>query len=451
MKKKLFSLVGRPNVGKSSLFNRLCGKRISITDDEKGTTRDRIYGTVEAFGSSFDLVDTGGIGSSSLFAEKVEEQAIEAIKESDAIIMVIDGIEGVTHKDKEISELLFKYNKPIYLTVNKIDNFNQIDHSNELYSLGTDKVIFVSALHGYQIAELIQLLSEKFPSNQKEEDVSEKNRIKIALIGRPNVGKSTLFNQITGENRSIVSLYAGTTRDSVNIDISIKDIHLSLIDTAGFRRKKSEQGSVEKFAALRTKNAIERADIILLLLDAREGMTSQEKKIARKIEIEGKGCILIFNKWDLVEGYRMEHCLKSFRHESPFLDYCPAIFTSATTGRNIPKIIEKIKEVDFYQTQRVPTPELNQFLQESIAAYPPPTLEGKRLRIYYMVQTGIRPPTFVLFTNCSESKLKTYKRYLIHQLRKRYQFVGNPLLFLFRNKKEETKSTHAREKKIITD
>ena len=438
MKKFKLALVGRPNVGKSALFNRLCGARISIVDDEEGTTRDRIYGIADFFGHPIDVIDTGGIAANPdiPFQEGIQRQAEVAIEEADTIVMVVDGQVGVTPADEHVAQFLLRCNKPVCLAVNKVDDHNQQENAFDFYRLGFEKVVPISASHGFQIAELLETAFEGFSFENQDEAVND-GSIKVAIVGRPNVGKSTLLNTLLSEDRSVVSPIAGTTRDAIDAHVAIDGIPLTLIDTAGIRRKRAEHDAVEKFAAIRTERAIERADICVLILDAKEGMTTHDKRIASMIEQAGKACILIFNKWDLVEGYRMEHCLKSLRYDTAFLSHCPVLFISAITGRNVSKIIKEITEVRKFQQMRITTGQLNKFVERAIQTYHPPMIQGKRLRIYYMAHVETQPPTFVLFVNYPKLMLETYKRYLITQFREVYKFTGNPLQFVLRNRQRE--------------
>ena len=441
MKKFKLALVGRPNVGKSALFNRLCGQRISIVDDEEGTTRDRIYGQADFFGHMIDVIDTGGIATDPNipFQEGIQRQAELALEEADSIVMVVDGQVGVTPADEHVAHLLLKRGKPVCLAVNKVDDFSHRDQAYEFYRLGIEKLLPISATHGFQIAELLEMAFEGF-SFPEDEEAADDDSIKVAIVGRPNVGKSTLLNYLISDERSVVSPIAGTTRDAIDAHMTIEGTKLTLIDTAGIRRKRAEHDAVEKFAAIRTEQAIERADICLLVLDAQEGMTTHDKRIASMIEAAGKGCILIFNKWDLVKGFRMEHCLKSLQYDTAFLTHCPTLFVSALTGRNLSKLIEEIRKVQEGRKLRITTGQLNKFIERALQAYHPPMIQGKRLRIYYMAHVETQPPTFVLFVNYPKLMLETYKRYLVSQFRETYQFAGNPLIFLLRARRREEKS-----------
>jgi GTP-binding protein len=436
MKKLKLALVGRPNVGKSALFNRLCGARISIVDDAEGTTRDRIYGEADFFGKKIDVIDTGGIATdpSIPFQEGIQRQVGLALEEADTIVMVVDGRLGVTSADEAVARLLRRQGKPVCVAVNKIDDLAMTDNIYDFYRLGIEKVIPISATHGNQVAELLESAFAELTFEQIE-PVIEQRPVRVAIVGRPNVGKSTLLNYLLAEERSVVSPVAGTTRDSIDATVTLDGTEFVLIDTAGIRRKHAEHDTVEKFAAIRTERAIERSDICLLLVDAQEGMTTQDKKIAHMIEQAGKGCILIFNKWDLVKGYRMEHCLKSLREDTAFLSHCPALFVSAISGRNLSKLAEQILEVRKYQIERITTGQLNKFIERAIQVYHPPMIQGKRLRIFYMAHIETQPPTFILFVNYPKLMLETYKKYLIGKFRETYKFTGNPLLFILKNRK----------------
>ncbi len=434
MKKFKLALVGRPNVGKSALFNRLCGKRISIVDDAEGTTRDRIYGEADFFGQPIQVIDTGGwaLDPNLPFQEGIQRQVELAIEEADTIVMVVDGQVGVTPTDAFVAQFLIRHGKPVCLAVNKVDDLSQSEKGYDFYSLGIEKLLPISATHGLQIAELLEAAFEGF-SFTREDELPDSSSIKVAIVGRPNVGKSTLLNYLLSEERSVVSPIAGTTRDAIDAHVTIDGTELTLIDTAGIRKKKAEHEVVDKYAAVRTQQAIERADICLLILDAEEGITSHDKRIASMIEEAGKGCIILFNKWDLVKGFRMEHCLKSLHFDTAFLTHCPTLFASATTGRNLTKLIHEIRAV--HQEIRITTGQLNKFLEKATQAYHPPMIQNKRLRIYYMAQVETKPPTFVLFVNYPKLMLETYRRYLVHQFRETYAFKGNPLVFHLRARK----------------
>lgn len=433
------AIVGRPNVGKSALFNRICKQRIAIVDEAEGITRDRLYAEADLFGLRFEVIDTGGINARSKdqFNEEIKQQAEIAIEEADTIVMVVDALIGVTELDKELADVLHKTKKPLCLAVNKVDDSYKENLVHDFYSLGIKNIIPISAAQGLHIAELLETAFTGFTPSDTEESADQS--IKVAIIGRPNVGKSSLVNFILDEQRCIVSPIPGTTRDSIDMAVERNGALYTLIDTAGIRRKHAEHEVVDKFAFIRTERAIERSDLCILMLDAQTGMTAQDKKIANMIEEAGKGCILLFNKWDLVKGFRMEHCLKSVEEEVPFLKHCPKIFGSAKTGRNVEKLFDLIQEVYQNSQLRVTTHQLNKFLISAMQKNHPPMMTGKRLRIYYMAQVAIHPPKFVLFVNNPNLMAESYKKYLYNQFREMYHFTGVPILMFMkgRDKKEQ--------------
>jgi len=426
------AIVGRPNVGKSALFNRLTKRRKAIVEDVEGVTRDRIYETCQIFGRWITLIDTGGIDHTGgiEFSEEIRLQTMEGVKEADALIFVVDGQCGPTIQDEEVAKFLLKQNKPVYLAVNKIDNENSQEAISHFYCLGWGEVYPVSALHGRGVADLIEKI---LPEEDKSEKIEE-SKPRVAVIGRPNVGKSTLLNYLLNEERCVVSDIAGTTRDAIDVEMG----GCIFIDTAGIRKKKSEGEAVEKFAAIRTEKTIDRCDLCILLIDVQEGLTSFEKTILRMIEEKGKGCILFLNKWDKMKDVRMEHVDQLVRASSPFIAHVPFIVGSAKTGRGIEKIFPYVFEVKSNLEKRVTTGELNAFLEQSIQLNHPPMIQGKRLRIYYLTQTAINPPHFVLFVNKSELLIETYRRYLLNQFRKEFHFTGAPIRLKLRQKKTKT-------------
>ncbi len=437
MAKKIpkLAIVGRPNVGKSALFNRLCKQRISIVDEAEGITRDRLYAKADFFGQTYELIDTGGIDPHSTisFNEAIRRQAEIAMEEADSLILVVDGQMGLTELDEEVSRILHRKQKPVTLAINKIDSLHMMEKIHDFHSLGFSAMVGISASHGLHVAELLE---EAFREvNWEEGEYVDDGAIKVAVVGRPNVGKSTLINHLLNEERCIVSPIAGTTRDSIDIDIVVNETKYRLIDTAGIRRKKAEHEVVDKFAAIRTQRAIERSDICLMIIDAEEGLTAQEKRIASEIEELGKGCILLFNKWDLVKGFRMEHCLKAVQQDASFLQHCPTEFISAKSGRNLDKIYDQINYVYSQANLRITTGELNRFLEKAQATNHPPMLMGKRLRIYYVAQIGVQPPQFVMFVNRPQLMVDSYKKYLINAFRKTFTFSGVPLRFSLKGKK----------------
>lgn len=447
-------IVGRPNVGKSALFNRLCNRRIAIVDEAEGVTRDRIYADADIFGRKFCLVDTGGIDprSKAPFSEEVRRQSHIGIEEADVLVMVVDARVGITALDQELAKELLKINKPLHLAVNKIDNLSQEHLIYQFQNLGIKSIIGVSAIQGYNIAELFERVEPELFPPEEESDSSEleeeeiivrapevQKPIKIAVIGRPNVGKSTLMNCLLEEDRCVVSPLAGTTRDNIDALIEFEGQEFLFIDTAGIRRRRAEHEVVDKFAAIRTEQAIERTDVCILMLDAQEGMSSHDKRIAKLIEDSGKGCIILFNKWDLVKGFRMEHCKKAAQEMVPFVKHCPMLFISALTGRNTAQIFAAVNEVYTSLSRRISTGQLNRFISGALQQRHPPMIQGKRLRIYYMTQISANPPIFVLFINNADLLDPSYKKYLINQLREKFEFKGVPLVLQLRGKEDENK------------
>ncbi|MCE2983373.1 MAG: ribosome biogenesis GTPase Der [Parachlamydia sp.] len=446
------AIVGRPNVGKSALFNRICKQKIAIVDEAEGITRDRLYAEGELFGFHFQVIDTGGIDARSkeVFNEEIKRQAEIAIEEADTIIQVVDAHIGMTELDKEVAKVLLRTKKPVCLAVNKIDNMNQITLMHQFHSLGIHHMIPVSAAQGWQIAELLEAAFEKIPKENDDEETE--HSIKVAVVGRPNVGKSSLVNYLLDEERCIVSPIPGTTRDSVDVTFNLEDKTYTFIDTAGIRRKGAEHEVVDKFAAIRTQRAIERADLCLLMLDVQEGMTAQDKKIANAIEEAGKGCIILLNKWDLVKGFRMEHALQGIEEEVPFLKHCPKIFTSAISGRNVEKIFPLIEEVYENSKKRITTHQLNKVIAAALQKNHPPMIMGKRLRIYYMAQVDIEPPKFILFVNYPNLMIDSYKKYLYNQFREVYAFTGVPIQMHLRGKpKRERPDDGQPRKKVVRE
>jgi len=432
------AIVGRPNVGKSALFNRICGKRLSIVDEAEGITRDRLYAEADLFGRPFLLIDTGGIDLSGkiLFAEEVKRQAEAAIEEADAILFVVDGQVGPTPLDEELAKRLRRGTKPVIVAVNKIDREGGEEQVSQFLRFGIREVRGISALQGYQIAELLEAALSLIEPKEKpaETPPPPDQAIRVAIIGRPNVGKSTLLNQLLSEQRSIVSPIAGTTRDAIDVLYEQEGQRYLLIDTAGIRRKKSEKEVVDKFAAIRTEEAIDRAEVCLFVLDSFEGFTTQERRIASEIEAKGKSCILLFNKWDLIENLRMEHALRGVREAAPFLAHCPTLFIETLSKRNLEKIFPLVQEVYRQRHLRLTTGTLNKFIESCLQKYHPPLIWGKRLRIYYLTQAETNPPKFVLFVNKSDLMTESYKKFLINRLRESFPFTGCPLLFELRGK-----------------
>jgi len=449
-KKPKLVLVGRPNVGKSALFNRICKQRKAIVDEAEGITRDRIYAESELFGLPFTVIDTGGInpGSKEDFNEVIRRQAEIAIEEADTLVMVVDCRIGVTALDLEVAKILKRTDKPLSLAVNKADAEMHEDALYPFYQLGIQPIIPVSAEHGRNIAELLEEALKGFETAQGKD--KELPGVKVAIVGKPNVGKSSLVNFILEDERCAVSPIAGTTRDSIDAAFSCNGTDYTLVDTAGIRRKGAEHEVVDKFAAIRTQRAIERSDLCLLMIDAQEGITHQEKKIAKMIEEAGKGCILLLNKWDLVKSTRMEHSLRNLREQVPFLEHCPKLFISAKTGRNVEKIFALVDEVNAHLNTRITTHQLNKFVGLAIQKNHPPMIQGKRLRVYYMAQVSTKPCRFVLFVNYPNLMTGFYKKYLYNQFRLEYKFIGVPIEIHLRGKKNE-RSEAKRDNRTIYD
>ena len=437
MARPLVAIVGRPNVGKSMLFNRLVGQRLSIVEDTPGVTRDRLYAPCEWCGRTFDMVDTGGIEPSTdseilLF---MREQAQIAIDTSTVIVLVTDLRTGVTAADKDVANMLLRSKKPVVLAVNKADSTGAVDPNiYEFYSLGLGDPIPVSAVHGHGTGDLLDECLKYFP--EESEDDEEDETIKVAVIGKPNVGKSSLVNCILGEKRTIVSNVAGTTRDAVDSFFENEYGKYTFIDTAGIRRKSKVEERVEKFSVMRAQMAIDRADVCLILIDARDGVTEQDTKIAGLAHEAGKASIIVVNKWDLVdkETGTMEKMRKDILRDLSFMSYAPVLFISALTGQRIERIFELINYVNDQSSMRITTGMLNNVLADAQARVQPPTDKGRRLKIYYMTQTGIRPPNFVIFCNSSELFHFSYQRYLENQIRSVFGLEGTPVRLVIRQK-----------------
>ena len=437
MARPLVAIVGRPNVGKSLLFNRLAGRRLSIVEDTPGVTRDRLYAECEWNGRKFDIVDTGGIEPTAdsdilLF---MREQANIAISAATVVVLITDITTGVTAADKEVADMLLRAKKPVILCVNKMDSTGDTDPTiYEFYSLGLGDPIALSAVHGHGTGDLLDECVKHFPP----EDVGDEDddRIKVAIIGKPNVGKSSLTNLLLGENRVIVSNVAGTTRDAVDSELDNKYGKYLLIDTAGIRRRSKVDDRIEKFSVMRAQMAIERSDVCLIMIDAREGVTEQDTKIAGLAHEAGKASIVCVNKWDLVEkdGKTMDRMRKEVMRDLSFMSYAPVLFISALTGQRTERIFELVNYVNDQSSMRITTGMLNNVLADAQARVQPPTDKGKRLKIYYMTQTGIKPPTFVVFCNSRELFHFSYQRYLENQIRSVFGLEGTPVRMVIRQK-----------------
>ena len=437
MARPLIAIVGRPNVGKSLLFNRIAGQRLSIVEDTPGVTRDRLYAAAEWSGRKFDIVDTGGIepNTDSEILLFMREQANIAINAADVIVLVTEIGTGVTAADKDVANMLLRSHKPVVLVVNKMDNPSKIDPTfYEFYSLGLGDPIAVSAVHGHGTGDMLDECLKYFPPEEAEEE--EDDRIRVAIIGKPNVGKSSLTNLIAGEQRVIVSDVAGTTRDAVDTEIDNEFGKYIFIDTAGIRRKSKVDDRVEKFSVMRAQLAIERADVCLIMIDAREGVTEQDTKIAGLAHEAGKASIIIVNKWDLVEKETgtMEKMRKRVLADLSFMSYAPVLFISAVTGQRVQRIFELINYVNDQAAMRITTGMLNNVLADAQARVQPPSDKGRRLKIYYMTQTGIKPPNFVVFCNSSELFHFSYQRYLENQIRATFGLEGTPIRLVIRQK-----------------
>lgn len=437
MSRPLVAIVGRPNVGKSMLFNRLVGQRLSIVEDTPGVTRDRLYAECEWCGHKFDMVDTGGIEPSTdseilLF---MREQAQIAVDAATVIVLVTDIRTGVTAADKEVANMLLRSKKPVVLAVNKADSTGVVDPTvYEFYSLGLGDPIPVSAVHGHGTGDLLDECVKAFPEQTEEEE--ERDCIKVAVIGKPNVGKSSLINRILGEKRLIVSNMAGTTRDAVDTLHENKYGRYMFIDTAGIRRKSRVDERVEKFSVMRAQLAIERADVCIIMIDARDGVTEQDTKIAGLAHEAGKASIIVVNKWDLVdkETGTMEKMRKDVMRDLSFMSYAPVLFISALTGQRTDRLFELINFVNDQSNMRITTGMLNNVLADAQARVQPPTDKGRRLKIYYMTQTGIKPPNFVIFCNSRELFHFSYQRYIENQIRSVFGLEGTPIRIVIRQK-----------------
>ena len=437
MSKPLVAIVGRPNVGKSMLFNKLVGKRLSIVEDTPGVTRDRLYAECEWCGRKFNVVDTGGIEptTDSEILLFMREQAQIAINAADVIVLVTDIRTGVTAADKDVANMLLRAKKPVVLAVNKADSTGVTDPAiYEFYALGLGDPIAVSAIHGHGTGDLLDECVKYFPdaSGEGEEDDS----IKVAVIGKPNVGKSSLVNRVLGEKRVIVSDVAGTTRDAVDSALENKFGKYVFIDTAGIRRKSKVDERVEKFSVMRAQLAIERADVCLIMIDARDGVTEQDTKIAGLAHDAGKASIIVVNKWDLVdkETGTMEKMRKDIMRDLSFMSYAPIVFISAMTGQRTDRIFELINFANDQTNMRISTGMLNNVLADAQARVQPPTDKGRRLKIYYMTQTGIKPPNFVIFCNSRELFHFSYQRYIENQIRAVFGLEGTPIRIVIRQK-----------------
>ena len=440
MGKPTVAIVGRPNVGKSTFFNYIVGKRISIVQDEPGVTRDRVYADANWRGRNFTLVDTGGIEpeSDDVILSQMRRQADMAIEIADVILFITDIKQGVTAADYDIALMLKKSKKPIILICNKSDTFGKTpDELYEFYNLGIGEPYAVSSVNAKGIGDVLDAIYYNLPPKTEEEE--ETDVIKVAIIGKPNVGKSSLVNKILGENRVIVSDIAGTTRDAIDSEFQNKFGKYVFIDTAGIRRKSKVNDNLEKYSVMRSLLAVERADVCILMLDANEGVTAQDAKIAGEAHEAGKGIIIVVNKWDEVEkdNQTMENYKKDVYNKLSYLSYAPIMFISAKTGQRVNKIYEMINMVASQNALRVSTSVLNDVLNEAVTIVQPPTDKGRRLKIFYMTQATTKPPTFVVFVNDKELFHFSYERYLMNQIRKEFGLTGTPIRMIVREKSEK--------------
>ena len=440
--KPVVAIVGRPNVGKSMLFNKLIGKRLSIVEDTPGVTRDRIYGETDWNGRKFTLIDTGGIEprTDNMILEFMRQQAQIAIDNATVIVFLTDIKTGLTASDQEVASMLLRSGKPIVLAVNKMDSTGTTDPDfYEFYNLGLGDPIAVSAVHGHGTGDLLDACVQYFPPEEEEEE--EDDAIKVAVIGKPNAGKSSLVNKILGEERVIVSDVAGTTRDAIDSRFENDKGAFVFIDTAGIRRKSKVEEEIEKYSVLRATMAIDRADVCLIMIDANDGVTEQDTKVAGLAHEAGKACIIVVNKWDIVEkdDKTMDRMRQAIRADLSYMTYAPIVFISALTGQRVDRLFQLIKYVDDQAAMRITTGMLNSFLADATARVQPPTDKGRRLKIYYMTQAGIRPPHFVFF--CNDAKLFhfSYQRYLENQVRATFGLEGTPIRLTVRQRgdKEE--------------
>ena len=442
MSKPLVAIVGRPNVGKSTFFNKMAGKRISIVDDMPGVTRDRITANAEWLGRSFTLIDTGGIDpkSDDVLLSQMREQASIAMELADVICFFTDARDGLTEDDRDVANMLRKTSKPVVLVVNKVDYLGLNDSLYEFYELGLGDPIGISSVNMLGFGDLLDQLISLFPEPDPEEK-EETAPIQLAIVGRPNVGKSSLTNRLLGENRTMVSEIAGTTRDAIDtLYTDEEDVTYNIIDTAGIRRKRSvEEETLERYSVLRSIAAIRRCDVALLLIDANDGVTEQDTKIAGLINDEGKAVIVIVNKWDMLdkETGTYEKYRKQVLEDLKFMSYAPVLFISASSGQRVNTILPKVKEVFETSRRRITTGVLNDVLNDAVNALQPPMQGGKRLKIYYATQGGVQPPTFVLFVNDEKLMFFAYERYLENYFRKTFMLEGTPIRFILREKKKE--------------
>ena len=439
MSKGTVAIIGKPNVGKSTFFNYLVGQRLSIVEDTPGVTRDRVYGETNWRGKDFTIIDTGGIEekANDVISIQMRLQAELAIDVADVIVFITDVTTGITPDDRDIALMLKKSKKPIVLVCNKVDDFKKLENDTyEFYNLGLGRPYPISSAHAKGIGDVLDAIYEHLP--EKDENDEDKEYIKVAIIGKPNVGKSSLVNKILGENRSIVSNIAGTTRDAIDSKFENEHGKYIFIDTAGLRRHSKVEENIEKYSVLRTELAIERADVCLLMIDANEGVTEQDTKIAGLAHEAGKAVIIAVNKWDEYdkENGTLENYTKDVYNKLSYLAYAPILFISAKTGQRVEKLFELINEVSNNNAMRIATSVLNELLAEAVAIVQPPTDKGKRLKVLYMTQVSTKPPTFAIFVNDKKLFHFSYERYIVNKLRQEFNFKGTPIRILVRERNE---------------
>lgn len=436
MKKAVVCIVGRPNVGKSTLFNKLVGKRIAITEDKPGVTRDRIYAEGEWLNNHFTVIDTGGLEpeKEDVIMSNIKKQAEVAIDTADVIIFVVDGLDGLTSTDREIGELLRKSNKEVVLACNKIDNPKTPDEIYEFYELGFGEPMIISSEQGLGLGDLLDEVISFFPEEVSRD--AEEDTIRVSFIGKPNVGKSSLINNILGEERVIVTNIPGTTRDSIDSHFEYKDNKYVFVDTAGLRRKRSIYENIERYSVVRTLTSIDRSDLCVLVIDAVEGVSEQDSKIVGYAHDNGKAIIVAVNKWDLIKKENMTYreFEKDIREKLGFINYAPIVFISALTGQRVNKLLETMNIVNNNYNLRISTGVLNDIINQAVLMNQPPSDKGKRCRIYYGTQVSVRPPKFVIFVRNKELMHFSYERYLENQIRNHFGFAGTPIVFEFREK-----------------
>ncbi|MEG6585700.1 ribosome biogenesis GTPase Der [Dendrosporobacter sp. 1207_IL3150] len=439
MSKPIVAIVGRPNVGKSTLFNQIGKKRVSIVEDMPGVTRDRIYLDAEWLNNEFTMIDTGGIEieTDDRILNAIRHQAQLAIEEADVILFIVDGRAGLTSSDEEVGAILRNTRKPVILAVNKVDSAKKMDEIYEFYNLGLGEPIPISASNALNLGDLLDKVVESLPKDQEPE--GESDQIRVALIGRPNVGKSSLVNALIGQERVIVSDIPGTTRDAIDTHFTKEGTQFVLIDTAGMRRKAKIELPVERYSVMRSLRAVDRSDVVLMVIDAVDGVTEQDKKIAGYAHEGGKGIVIVVNKWDLVEkdSKTSLRFTETIRDELGFMQYAPVLFTSALTKQRVNRITDLIKFVAEQHSMRISTSVLNQVITDATAVNPPPSEQGRRLKIYFTTQADVKPPTFIFFVNDPEIMHFSYLRFLENRLRESFGFEGTPLKLVVRGRKEE--------------